>query len=145
MAWYEKYIGKPWAKAPNCIDEYNCGELVRCVFRELFGIETAPIIADAGRYSSVVKAMQPHVYDLVPVQGREPQELDIAFFVQGTRQNHVGVAVQTTEGLMIMHCLDHIGVKLDSPFQIIGMDGYRKLHWYIHKSQPKMENALCQK
>ncbi len=145
MAWYEKYIGKPWAKIPNCIDEYNCGELVRCVFKELFAIETLPIVADAGRYSSVVNAMQPERYDLIPVIGRDPRELDIVFFVQGTRQNHVGVAVNTTEGLMIMHCLDHIGVKLDSPFQILNMDGYRKLRWFEHKSRPKMEDALCLK
>ena len=133
MAWYEDYIGKPWCAVPCPPESYTCGELVRAVYRDRFGIETPEILADALNLKSCVKAMKdPKRYGLRPLRDDEqPQEYDAVFLMRAGMQDHIGVAIQTLDGLMVMHCQQDIGVTMDSPAELRGA-GFRHICWYRH-------------
>jgi cell wall-associated NlpC family hydrolase len=133
-AWYEKYLGKPWVAVPNPPESYTCGELVRAVYRDRLGIYMAAILADPMCLRECVQAMTPDRYGLRPLtQEEHPQEYDVVFFRRAKREDHVGIAVQTADGLMIMHCQQYAGVTLDSPAELLGMGMARSLHWFRHK------------
>ena len=132
--WWEKYMGKPWKAVPNPPESYTCGELVRCILHERCGIETPEVLANAAVLRECVRAMQPERYGLQPLQPDEsPQEYDVAFMVRSTKEDHVGIAIDTSEGLMILHCRQGVGVTWDSPAEILGT-GVRGINWYRHKA-----------
>lgn len=132
MIWWEKYIGRPWRANPEPPESYNCGELVREVLRERAGIETPDIIANAAVLRECVKAMLPSRYGLRPLRNEEPKELDVAFMVRASREDHVGIGINTDDGLKILHCQQGAGVTWDSPAELLGM-GVRRINWYRHE------------
>lgn len=131
-AWHEKYLGRPWKAAPDPPHSYNCGELLRAVHRDL-GIETLPIAADASDLRQCVEGMKGGRYGLEPVgTDRQPKEYDSVFMARAAFLDHCGIAVQTVEGLMVLHCLQGGGVVLDSLADLRGR-GFNRFFWHRHK------------
>ena len=131
-AWWMEYLGKPWQAAPAPPDSYNCGELVREIYRKHLSIEMAPIPADALDLRQCVAAMAGGRYGLSPLPPEnDPREFDVVFLARAKYDDHCGLAVNTGEGLMILHCQRGAGVLLDSPFDL-AVRGYRRLSWYRH-------------
>lgn len=131
--WYENYVGKPWSGVPEPPHSYTCGELVRAVHRDQLGIDSAAILADAFKLKSCIRAMVPERYGLQPLQAdQSPQEYDVVFLMRASMQDHVGIAVQTMDGLMILHCQQGAGVILNSIAELRGT-GFRHMMWYRHK------------
>lgn len=132
--WHLKYLGKPWEASPNPPDSYNCGELVRAIHRDIFGIDTPPIpIADATSMRQCVAAMQPDIFGLVPLpEDSAIKDFDVAFMGR-SRLAHCGVAVCTDEGLKILHCPESpCGVCLDSLIEL-KMMGFPNIRFFRHR------------
>lgn len=122
MRWHEQYLGKPWKHNPEPPHSFNCGELLRHVYKQYFGYD-APLVladtrdlrscisdvADIGRYAN---------FHAVTV----PQDFDVAVMSRGGPADHVGLYV----GGDILHCLPKVGVALDSAFAL-GVMGWRKI------------------
>ncbi len=131
--WCDAYIGKPWAPVPDPPRSFSCGELVRHLFRERLGIDMPAILANAGVLRECIADIAtPARYGLAPLPaGASPQEFDVAYMVQATRQNHVGLAVDSPDGLLILHCVQGAGVVLNSPAELLGV-GFRRIDWCRH-------------
>lgn len=135
--WYEQYIGKPWVAAPLPPDSFNCGELLRYVHREHLGIETANIEANARSLRECVANMRPEIFGLRPLaDDEEPQDYDCAFFARSRYEDHCGIAAQTVDGLLILHCLQGVGVVLESVLEAKAR-GFCGIIWYRHKRLDK--------
>lgn len=133
MKWWEKYVGRPWKANPEPPESYNCGELVRAVLLERAGIDTPAIGVNAAVLRDCVGAMLPSRYGLRPLKKEEdPRELDVAFMVRALREDHVGIAVMSGDGLKILHCQQGAGVTWDSPAELSGR-GVRRINWYRHE------------
>ena len=134
--WWKQYLGKPWEAVPNPPHSYTCGELLRAVHLEMFGIETAPILADALDLRDCIMAMKGERYGLRPLDTDEkPREFDSVFMARVKYVDHVGIGVQTTDGLLVLHCLRGAGVVLESPGELRGR-GFRRLDWFRHQELP---------
>lgn len=133
-SWYLAYLGKPWKANPKPPESYNCGELVRSIHYDLFGIVTAAIpIENAQSRRQCLQAMQPTIFDLLPLpEGYEPRDIDVAFMGRKSLA-HCGVAVITCEGMKILHCPEAAcGVCLDNVFEL-KMMGFNTIKWFRHK------------
>ena len=139
--WWEEYLGKPWAAVPRPPKSFTCGELARYILKARLGVDTVPVYADPGVLRLCVENLSRlDLYGLVPAQGN-PRPYDCAFLIRVKRRDHMGIAVQTTEGLMILHCQQGAGVALDSSAELLAT-GYRRIEWYRHKAVSE-ETALC--
>jgi hypothetical protein len=128
--WHEAYVGKPWKASPNPPLSYNCGELCRSVYLDRLGLETAVIKADARKLDEVVRAFDPATFGVRPLaEGEARREFDIVFMRRARYADHCGVAVDTADGLLILHCLQARGVALDSPMEALGR-GFARLDWH---------------
>lgn len=141
MTWFDAYMGKPWSAVPHPPQSFTCGELVRYVLRQHCGIDMPCILANAAHLRECLRDLgQPARYGLYPLPaGAAPQEYDVAYMLRSTRQDHVGLAVMTADGLMILHCQQNSGVVLDNPAELMGT-GLRRIAWYRHKG---MGGARC--
>lgn len=138
--WWLPYLGKPWAAKPNPPHSYNCGDLVRAVHRDLLGIDTPTIpIANAQSRLQCCKAMQPDLFGLEPLADDvSPRALDVAFLGRKSFLAHCGVAVNTSEGLRVLHCPEaRCGVVLDSLAEL-KLTGFPQVRWFRHRD---META----
>ena len=133
MRWFEEYIGLPWAAVPDPPRSFSCGELVRHVMQKRHGIAMPEILANAAILRECIRDIgKPGRYGLFPLpSGEGPREYDVAYLAQATRQSHVGLAVDSPDGPLIMHCVQGAGVTLNAPAELLGM-GYRRLDWYRH-------------
>jgi cell wall-associated NlpC family hydrolase len=132
MTWWEAHVGKPWEAVPRPPDSFNCGELVRHVFRERLGLGLAGITADAASLSESVRAFVPALFGLRPLAGGErPREFDCAFMARARYSDHCGIAVGTGDGLLVMHCVQGCGVVIESPLEVLGR-GFARLEWFRH-------------
>ncbi len=139
--WWLEYLGKPWAAAPNPPASYNCGELVRAVHRDLCGIDSPAIpVTNAGNRLQCVRAMRPEFFGLEPLpQNTVPRALDVAFLGRRTYLAHCGLAVETGEGLRVLHCPEAAcGVSLDSLMEL-RVAGFPAVRWFRHRN---MEEAM---
>lgn len=133
--WYLKYLGKPWEANPNPPESYNCGELVRAIHRDLFGIDSPAIpIDDARSRKQCLEAMQPNIFGLLPLGKNENhREFDVAFLGRRIRLAHCGVAVNTQDGIKILHCPEAAcGVCLDN-FIELKLMGFPEIRWFRHR------------
>lgn len=131
--WWQKYLGKPWQAAPGPPESFNCGELVRHIYRERRGIEMVPIEADASDLRQCIEGMDCRPYGLRPLtEGESVRELDVVFMARNKYDDHCGLAVETAEGLMTLHCQQGAGVLLDSVFDLESR-GYRRFKWRRHE------------
>jgi len=131
--WWEKYLNKPWKAEPEPPHSFNCGELLRRVYWDEFGIETLPILADASDLRQCIKAMTGERYGLAPLkQTDRPRNYDSVFMARGKFDDHCGIAAGTVEGLLVLHCLQGVGVVLESVGELAGR-GLKHLSWYRHE------------
>lgn len=133
--WYLDYLGKPWKASPNPPDSYNCGELVRSIYFDLFGVKTSAIpVANAQSPLQCARAMKPEIFDLLPLpENEEPQEFDVCFMGRKTLLGHCGIAAMTNEGLRILHCPESAcGVTINSPIELNFM-GFPYIRWFRYK------------
>lgn len=139
--WWLAYLGKPWAADPNPPASYNCGELARAVHRDLCGIDSPPIpVTDAGSRLQCVRAMRPDLFGLEPLAETDsPRALDVAFMGRRACLAHCGMAVETDEGLRVLHCPEaSCGVALDSLLEL-RFSGFPRVRWFRHRD---MDRAL---
>lgn len=147
--WYMKYLGKPWAGVPNPPESYTCGELLRSVHADMLGIDTPPIPApDARVLKDCLESMMPDYYGLIPLpNGEEPREFDSVFLARNRYEDHCGIACMTSDGLLILHCQQRVGVHLSSIGEMLAL-GYQRLRWYRHRDMDKAlaeRGGLCRK
>jgi hypothetical protein len=142
MQWYEALLGKPWQAVPDPPNSFTCGHLGRWILHERLGLDTPSIWADPGTLRDCVRNLNDlALYDLFPVSGLI-RPFDIAALSRNRRNvDHMGIAVQTQEGLKILHCQQGCGVVLDSEAELLGT-GFRKVMWYRHKVISE-EMAVC--
>jgi hypothetical protein len=134
--WWERYLGKPWRPQPEPPASYTCGELLRTVHRDLFGIEAAEILANPLSLRQCVEAMTPERFGLRPLTaGERPVEFDSVFMARVKYEDHCGIGAQTADGLLILHCQQGVGVVMDSQAELMGQ-GFRHLTWYRHRELP---------
>jgi hypothetical protein len=135
LNWFNNYVGKPWEAKPSPPKSYNCGELLKSVYRDLFDIEEMAIKADAMKLTECVKAFQYKLFGLIPLKDDDPkEEFDVVFMARSRYEDHCGVAAKTTDGLLILHCLQDGGVVLESPYDCLN-HGFSKLLWYRYKDR----------
>lgn len=133
--WYLDYLGKPWQATPTPPNSYNCGELVRSVYRDVFAIESAAIPVDNAQSAlQCARAMQPEIFDLLPLpDGENPREFDVCFMGRKTLMGHCGIGVQTCDGLRVLHCPESAcGVTINSELEL-KYSGFPLLRWFRHK------------
>lgn len=132
--WYLSYIGKPWQGIPNPPYSYTCGELVRSIYKDRFGVDIVPIpVADANSLRATVCAMRPEYFDLEPIpDGEGPQEFDAVFMARRSLLDHCGILAMTSEGLRVLHCSNPAGVVLDTLEQLREQQGFTEFHYYRH-------------
>lgn len=133
--WYLDYLGKPWKAKPDPPYSYNCGELVRHIYIDLFGKWTSAIpVANAQSALQCARAMKPEIFDLVPIpESDEPQEFDVCFMGRKTHLGHCGIAANTSEGLRILHCPEALcGVTMQSALEL-KYSGFPLIRWFRHK------------
>lgn len=133
--WFLEYLGKPWKPIPDPPNSYNCGELVRSIYLDLFNIKTNAIpINNAQSSLQCARAMQPEIFDLLPIPGNEEvKEFDVCFMGRKTFIGHCGIAVNTSEGLRILHCPEaSCGVTIHNFIELQFM-GFPSIKWFRHK------------
>lgn len=133
--WYLKFLGRPWQANPNPPESYNCGELIRSIYREFLGIDLNAIpISNAESSLQCARAMRPEIYDLFPLSENEnPKQFDICFMGRKTLLGHCGLAVDTNEGLRILHCPEAgSGVVIDSILEL-KFAGFPSIKWFRYK------------
>jgi cell wall-associated NlpC family hydrolase len=124
MRWHEQYLGKPWTHIPDPPNSFNCGELLRHIYKTHLGHDAPPLLADTqdvrscirdvgniGRYASFRRVDR-------------PQDFDVAVMSRGGPADHVGLYC----GGNILHCRPRVGVFLDDVFTLQSF-GWRKIAW----------------
>ena len=124
MRWHEQYLGRPWAHSPKPPESFNCGELLRFIYRERFGIETPLIVADTLDLRSCIKDIREigRYWNFQRVD--MPRDFDIAVMSRSVEADHVGICV----GGDILHCRPKVGVFLDDVFTLRNM-GWRGIQY----------------
>lgn len=133
--WFLDYLGKPWKANPRPPESYNCGELIRNIYIDLFGINTSAIpVSNAQSSLQCARAMKPEIFDLLPLpENEEPHEFDVCFMGRKTLMGHCGIGVNTDYGLNILHCPEALcGVTLQSPLEL-KYSGFPFIRWFRHK------------
>lgn len=134
-AWYEEYLGRPWAPVPNPPESFTCGELVRYVFKREFGFDALPVpVPDARNLRDCVKAMDPAYFGLVPAEGRL-REMDAAFLMRRHLMDHCGLVVLPGDGVWILHCSQRGGVQLSSLGELEAEGYFRRTYWRCPKAE----------
>lgn len=124
MRWHEQYLGKPWEHNPNPPHSFNCGELLRHIYRQYMGYDAPLVLADTRDVRSCIKDVGNigRYADFYPVT--VPQDFDIAVLSRGGPADHVGLYVNGD----ILHCHPRVGVSLDSAFALSVM-GWKKVQY----------------
>lgn len=140
--WTDRYLGKPWEAVPSPPDSYNCGELLRAVYMDQFLFDTRGIDADAKSLRSCVKAFDPAFFGLGRLaEGERPREFDTVFMGRAKYVDHCGIVAETRDGLMILHCLQDLGVVLDTPWEAAAQ-GFEKIE-YLRPTSPVLEARVA--
>jgi hypothetical protein len=143
MYWFEEYIGKPWEAVPNPPQSFTCGHLGRWIYQQRLGVDTPLIWANPASLKECIRNVSDMaLYDLFSISdGDRPRPFDVAALSRCKNLDHMGIAVNTVEGLRVLHCQQVIGVVLDSVGELMGT-GFRHIIWHRHKNVSQ-ELALC--
>lgn len=142
MAWFDRYLGAPWQGVPHPPKSYTCGELIRHIYREFFGVLLVPVpVPDANSLRDSLRAMDPAYFGLEPLEeGEDPREFDCVFLARRSMTDHCGIAAMTSEGLKVLHCMNPHGVMLDGLPDLRWQQGYTRFMWWKHPDvRAKME------
>ena len=55
MRWHEQYLGKPWKHNPDPPNSFNCGELLRHIYKQHLGYEAPVLFADTNDLRSCIR------------------------------------------------------------------------------------------
>jgi hypothetical protein len=104
------------------------------------GIDMLPVYADPGILRECVDNLgRPELYGLHPFAG-PGRPYDCILMARNIRRDHVGLAVQSPLGLVVLHCRQGAGVVYDSPAELRGQ-GFRHLEWFRHERAT--EEMIC--
>lgn len=134
--WFYKYLGKPWQAVPNPPESYNCGELVRTVYRNECNIELPAILIDNARNRrQCIEAMKPDLFGFLPLsEVATHNNFDLILLGRRKQLSHCGLIVNTPDGERILHCPESAcGVCLDSYLELM-IAGFPFVSIYRHKS-----------
>ena len=124
MRWHEQYLGKPWAHDPNPPHSFNCGELLRHIYREHFGYDAPVILADTRDLRSCIHDVREIGRYAHFFRVDDPRDFDVAVMSRGGHADHVGLYVAGD----ILHCHPKVGVSLDDAYALSIM-GWRKIDY----------------
>ena len=110
MHWATDLIGQPYQRGATGPDAFDCWGLVRHVFTTVHGINM-PVVAVDDASADNVHAIREaaRVSGWRPCADDEPAADDIVL-MQGIEGPHVGVMVQANGALLLLHCLERVGV-----------------------------------
>ena len=122
--WHEQYLGKPWSHNPDPPNSFNCGELLRWIYKEFFGANVPVVLADTGDLRSCIKDIRAIDRYWRFERVETPQDFDMAIMARGGEADHVGICV----GSDILHCRPKVGVFLDDVFTLQNM-GWKSIKY----------------
>lgn len=126
--WHEEYLGIPWSHNPDPPRSFNCGELLRHIYKKHFGYDAPLILADTKDIRSCIRDVENIKRYAEFYEVEVPKDFDIAVMSKGGRPNHVGICAYGD----ILHCHSKIsGVTLDSIISLCAM-GWSKIS-YLRK------------
>lgn len=134
--WFYKYLGKPWQAVPNPPESYNCGELVRAIYRNELGIKLpAILIENARNRRQCIDAMKPDLFGFWPLSiAGKHRDFDLVLLGRKSQLSHCGLIVNTNEGEKILHCPEaQCGVCLDN-IRELELMGFPLINFYRHKN-----------
>ena len=100
---------------------------------EMAGITYGVVCEDPNDLPARVRRCEAGLFWLRPLGEGEPRkELDCVFMAKSRYEDHCGIAVATSDGLLVMHCLQSLGVVLESPLEAMS-HGFSRLNWYRHE------------
>lgn len=134
-------MNRPWVSPSDPPRSFTCGDLGRFIYRERLGLDSPLIWADASILRQCLNNLRDFSrYGLSPASG-PPRPYDVAMLARNRDFDHMGIGVASCEGLMILHCQQGAGVRLNSWAELSG-EGFRHLYWMRHKDVTE-EMALC--
>jgi len=133
LHWATKYIGRPWVKDGDGPDEFNCGGLVRYLYRERLGIEVPTVDVDALSLLSVAKLLKDKDGGLHKdwVKVEAPKDMDAVELSHAKDPHHVGLWLDV-DGGGVLHCVQGIGVMFSNPTNL-HMSGWKIKGYWRHK------------
>ncbi|MDL2315659.1 hypothetical protein LJC59_01055 [Desulfovibrio sp. OttesenSCG-928-A18] len=86
-----------------------------------WGLEVPEILVDPLNTLQCVRAIgRPEYFGLRRLGSDEiPREYDVVYCAERNYQRHVGIAVDTIDGLMVMHCQQSTPVCLHPPAELL--------------------------
>lgn len=129
MHWATDLIGRPYRRGAHGPDAFDCWGLVRHVFAQIHGIEM-PVIevgqlddATPDNVAAIKRAAA--VSGWKPSDDAQPRENDIVL-MNGIDGRHVGVIVAANGALLLLHCMEQVGVCVQplADLQRMGFHGF---------------------
>jgi cell wall-associated NlpC family hydrolase len=110
--WAAELIGRPWKPVAYGPDAFFCWGLVHYVFRTRLDIEL-PMVAVGETLENNYQAIKRVQTDAGwrPCEGEPDQEFDIVL-MWGPHGRHVGVMIQMSTGLVLLHAEGYLDDKL---------------------------------
>lgn len=128
--WINDLVGRPWAEVPEPPASYNCGELLRYIYRTRLGIASPPIMVNSNDLRQVCLAVRDLQafgnFRLVDV----PADYDIVELYRGSEPDHVGMYFGANGG-GVLHCQRNTGVVFDRVFALRAL-GWRSISFNRH-------------
>jgi hypothetical protein len=125
MRWHEEYLGKPWAHSPNPPHSFNCGELLRHIYKRFLGYDAPLILADTRDLRSCIRDVGNIGRYADFSEADAPRDFDIAVMARGGFAAHVGLYCAGS----VLHCRPQVGVFLDDAFALAAL-GWRKVTYF---------------
>lgn len=106
--WARALLGKPWSRDGEGPDRFSCWGLVRTVFRERYGLDL-PLVG-AGDLASVSasQALKADASGWGSVPLDQAREGDLVMLDRLDGERHVGVIVQASSGLRVLHAEGYV-------------------------------------
>ena len=120
-----QYLNKPWKQQPDPPHSFNCGELLRHIFKRHFDYDAPVLFADTTDLRSCIRDIRGIARYGDFAQVDVPQDFDIALLAMGVDEGHIGVCVGSSN---ILHCYPGAGTVLDDAFTLRNM-GWRKIRY----------------
>lgn len=132
MHWAADLIGRPYVDDGYGPEGFNCWGLVRWAFEHVHGV-LLPIVAidDASIDNSAAIREAIDASGWRPTDSCQPQADDIVLMT-GLEGRHVGMMVEVSGSLFLLHCLERIGVCLQ-PLSELGRAGFRDFTFWRHQ------------
>ena len=129
--WAAELIGLPYRRGAHGPDEFDCWGLVRHVFAQVHGVPMPPIeVGQADDTAHNVAAIKraATVSGWRPSESPLPADGDIVL-MDGIEGRHVGVMIAANGGLLLLHCIERVGVCLQ-PLPDLQRAGFRNFAFW---------------